>query len=160
MLTQARLKYLFNYNPDTGVFTRLVAIGGKAQIGVIAGSSDKDGYWRIGIERKMYPSHRLAWLYMTGKWPKKHIDHKNCNPSDNRFENLREATIKTNRQNIKKASIRNVLGVLGVTFYKGKFTSYIKVDGKSKNLGRFNTADEAHQAYVKAKRQFHEGCTI
>ncbi|MFW4291481.1 HNH endonuclease [Salmonella enterica subsp. enterica serovar Paratyphi C] len=46
------------------------------------------GYIRIYINKKWYLAHRLAWLYVTGKWPINVIDHINRNKADNRFINL------------------------------------------------------------------------
>src|ERR1700730_16891152 len=49
----------------------------RARVGGTAGGSRPDGYLRIGIGYQRYLAHRLAWLYMTGAWPKKAIDHIN-----------------------------------------------------------------------------------
>ncbi len=84
MLTQAELKAVLHYDPETGIFTRY----GHNK----CGSKTYQGYIGIGIKRKTYYAHRLAWLYMTGVWPSKEIDHKNRIRDDNRWVNLREAT--------------------------------------------------------------------
>lgn len=44
---------------------------------------------------------------------------------------------------------------IGVYLFKptGKFKAQLNISGKVKHLGYFNTADEAHQAYLIAKRE-------
>ena len=46
-----------------------------------------------------YVAHRLAWLYMTGEWPRHEIDQINLDRSDNRFCNLRPANRSQNSAN-------------------------------------------------------------
>lgn len=101
---------------------------------------------------------------MTGEWPTCEIDHKNCIRHDNRWDNLREAKTFANKQNQKKAQRNNRTGLLGVSPCRGKFraTIYLKKDGKKNQyyLGDYPTPELVHTAYLKAKRQLHEGCTI
>lgn len=42
----------------------------------------------------------------------------------------------------------------------GRWRGQIVLNGKSKHLGCFATEEEAHEAYLAAKRQIHIGCTI
>ncbi len=117
----------------------------------------------IGIDYKIYRAHRLAWLYVHGEMPSGKIDHKNGNPLDNRIENLRIASARMNAQNQRRAQPYNSTGVLGVGVDKarGCFKSEIRLpSGKRKFLGRFPSVELAHQAYIAAKRIYHEGCTI
>ncbi len=83
MITQQRLKELLIYDPDSGHFINKVSRGRGGKIGAIAGSPDKDGYIIIGIDRKSYKAHRLAFLYMEGYMPTK-VDHDNRIPYDNK----------------------------------------------------------------------------
>ena len=101
-------------------------------------------------------------LWITGAWPEHDVDHINGVRNDNRWSNLREVTRTVNIQNQRIAQTRNVAGLLGVSFEKArnKYKAGIVAGGKYHNLGRFNTAEEAHAAYLKAKRELHEGCTI
>jgi len=173
-LTQDRLKELLNYDSDTGVFTWRIARKGSGRlVGDVAGclaphSNGVGGKARtrdlvlIGIDYKLYRAHRLAWFYVHGSWPNK-IDHINGDPTDNRIVNLRDVTSQINSQNIRKSQPYNSTGMLGVAVDKSRncFKSEIRLpDGKKKFLGRFKTAEEAHNAYVYAKRIYHEGCTI
>jgi hypothetical protein len=106
--------------------------------------------------------HRLAWLYVTGAWPKKHLDHINGDRADNRFCNLREADDAANNQNRKRANKCSLTGVLGVTYCKQtkRYRAVIMHNRKSIHLGRFDTPEEAHAAYVGAKRVLHPAGAI
>lgn len=154
-MTSDELRSLLHYDPDTGVFTW---IAGKRK-GTIAGKGGKrgyKGYWRIYIFGKDRPAHRLAWLYMTGDWPKEHIDHVNGIRDDNRFSNLREASAIENGQNYKMPS-HNRSGYMGVHFLKAanRWVATIKVNRQQMYLGRFKTAEDASKAYLEAKAKFH-----
>lgn len=158
-LTQDLLKELLHYDPDTGVFTCRKTRGNKSA-GSVVGSIKTDGYLGFQLIEKDYRAHRLAWLYMTGEWPEVLIDHKNGNPLDNRFENLREASHSENCQNIKVATKRSKTGFLGVrkmTAPNGRisFQAAIRVDKQFIYLGTHPTAEAAHAAYMAAKRDLH-----
>lgn len=165
-LTAERVRELLNYDPETGIFTRRSGRGTRWYAGEAVGSRQKSGYIEIGLCYQRVYAHRLAWLYMTGSWPKEQIDHKNGNRADNSFANLREATQAVNSQNQRRARSDNKAGLLGVfhryhTKNSGeRFLAMISVDGRLKRIGLFPSAEEAHAAYVEAKRRLHEGCTI
>jgi hypothetical protein len=160
--TAERLRELLHYDPETGLFTREKSSQG-AKAGV-AGVVRKDGYCLVCVLGRQYLLHRLAWFYVTGKWPTDLIDHIDGNPSNNRFSNLREATKITNAQNIKGPPQHNTSGLIGATQIKatGRWRAEIRVDGgeKSWHLGIFPNAEQAHAAYIEAKRKLHEGCTL
>lgn len=134
--------------------------------GVVAGSIASrpriDGYKRVSFFGKTYLAHRVVWLLQTGNWPKQLIDHKNGDPSDNHISNLRDSDYVTNGQNIKGPYVNNTTGFLGVNFDKQnkKFRAQIRILGKKINLGLFNTAQEAHNCYLLAKRRHHSFNTI
>jgi len=155
MITQARLKELFEYNQDTGLFTRKIRTSNSTHIGDIAGYKKPNGYMCISIDHKNYYTHRLAWLYMTGIFPEHDIDHIDSNRVNNAWINLREATRSENMQNLKVSKNNNKTGYLGVSPKGCKFIAQIKHQGEHKNLGLFNTPIEAHQAYLSNKRQSH-----
>lgn len=163
MLTQAELKSKLNYDPETGLFTWLVANSSQIKVSDIAGCKHANGYILIGVNAKRYLAHRLAWLYMIGETPKNDIDHINGVRDDNRIVNLRAATRSENMQNLRKATVRNKSsGLLGATWSKAskKWQSQIKFNGKAIHLGYFNDKYAAHEAYLKKKREIHTTCTI
>jgi hypothetical protein len=84
------------------------------------------------------------------------VDHINGNPLDNRRSNLRKCTHCENMRNIK-LNIRNKLKVKGVCYDKErkKYASYIKVNGKTINLGRYDDIQKAHSAYCEASKKYH-----
>lgn len=141
MLTYESLLSRFHYDPEVGVFTRKST--GKSYL------PGKSRYISIEIDGRMYAVHRLAWLYMTGRWPIADIDHINLNRHDNRFCNLREATRSQNLAN-RKALAANTTGFKGVSKCGRKYTACISVNGRNRGLGVFETAEEAHEAYRSA----------
>jgi hypothetical protein len=155
-LTAARLRELFNYDPETGLFTRLVQTASNARVGTVAGSLNK-GYILVCVDRMRFFGHRLAWLYVHGRFPAKHIDHINGIGHDNRIVNLRECTHYENLQNIT-ARKHSTSGYVGASFHKqtGKWQSKIRLKGKHIYLGVFQSKEEAHEAYVKAKAKYHQ----
>jgi len=163
VLTQSELKENLHYNPETGFFTWIkVSKYGGVKNGDLAGTLSAEGYIVIKIDKTLYKAHRLAWLYMTGEMPTHFIDHINGDRADNRFENLRQATWKENAHNQRKPQKNNKSGFLGVTYCAPlqKFKSTITNNKKLKHLGYFATPEEAHQAYLEAKRKIHDFCTI
>jgi hypothetical protein len=149
------------YSPQDGRFTWKVAASRRYQAGRAAGSINGRGYRGIMIEGKWYAAHRLAWLYVYGQWPSGQIDHINGVRDDNRIANLRDVGQEVNLQNHRQARASSKTGLLGVSAVPGdKFIARIKSGGVKVHLGTFATADDAHAAYVLAKRALHPGCTI
>lgn len=168
-ITQDFLKSILHYNPATGVFTwrkrprehfataRIYNSWNMKHAGKIAGGlTAKSKYWGLRINSKLYLAHRLAWRYVTGVWPEHELDHINCNRTDNRMANLREAT---HSENVKNTPMRktNTSGYKGVTWHKhtGKWAAQIKVNSKHIHLGIFDTPEEAHAAYCEAAKKYH-----
>ncbi|MGC1680705.1 MAG: HNH endonuclease, partial [Pseudolabrys sp.] len=88
-LSANRLRKVLSYDPGTGKFRWRVTSGSRAVAGSIAGTRGSRGHHQIRIDGKLYQASRLAWLYMTGKWPKLEIDYINHKTSDARWTNLR-----------------------------------------------------------------------
>lgn len=159
MLTATLLRDLLDYDPDTGVFTWIRPTTNRVKKGEVAGSLTPDGRVTIMIGGVNYRAHRLAWLYMTGDWPADSIqvDHANEDPTDNKWVNLRLATDAENKQNVSKAKTHNTCGLLGASYHKatGRWTAQIRSNGRKQHLGYFASAEDAHEAYLGAKRLLH-----
>ena len=142
------------YNPVTGLFVWKNRPDIRPCVnanfrGKIAGRPNTWGHIQITINGKIYVAHRLAWLVMTGKWPKELIDHKNNIPSDNRWKNIRQASKLQNGHN-RATNANNKSRYKGVKIRKKGFQSAIQFNNKQIYLGSFATAKEAHAAYQKA----------
>jgi hypothetical protein len=163
LISATRLRELLRYDPDTGLFTWRVSVGGrgakagngKFKPGQEAGCLDGDGYRVIRLDGRLYRAHRLAWLYMTGEWPALEVDHKYGARSDNRWIMLAEKSSGGNHQN--RVCSSGSTGFLGAHLdsRSGKFASSIAADGKRWRLGLFDTPQEAHAAYLTAKLALH-----
>lgn len=156
-ITQDRLKSLLKYEQLTGEWTWLVTRNHLARAGKKAGWLDKRGYRIIEIDGKAYRSARLAYLYMTGKYPDVLVDHIDHNKGNDAWRNLREADHNENQYNQVMRS-DNTSGVKGVRWHKEscKWRADIKFKGKSIYLGLFNTIDGASQAVNSARDKLHK----
>lgn len=162
-ITQEELKKLLHYDPETGVFMRLVRRNQYAKIGDIAGWSQLlncgKKYRMIYIGNKTHYEHRLAWLYVYGELPDYEIDHINGDGCDNKIKNLRHVSRLENRKNVKKQS-NNTSGIVGVGIHKqsGLWRARISVNKLEKNLGFFNNIFDAVCARKNAeiKYGFHK----
>ena len=155
-LTQARLKELLSYDPDTGIFVWIKSTDKRISIGAVAGIVNNRGYRRIKIDGKHRRAHRLAWLYVHGVWPDGELDHMNRDKLDNRISNLR---IATRSENLQNTNIRknNTSGVKGVWLNKvrRKWVASVHINRKYKHLGHFNTIEEATAARQAAEKEFY-----
>lgn len=158
MISSKEARKWFDYSPETGKFTRLTRRG-KSKAGSELTGTKSHGYLRAILNGKSCALHRLAFLWMTGAWPAGDVDHIDGNRENNRWSNLRDVDRSTNLENIKSAKSNNKgTGLLGAYPHKsGRFYSRIQVRGSDGYLGMFDTAQEAHSAYVKAKRDMHKG---
>jgi hypothetical protein len=159
-MTADELRNLLVYDPSTGHFTWKQRVAKCIQIGSIAGNTNKIGYVTIGLRKKVYKAHRLAWLYIHGEWPDGLIDHINGDKSDNRLVNLRVVNETGNSENVRKPNKRNKSGFMGVIWFQNKWRANITINRKTKWLGDYATPEEAHAAYLGAKRLHHATCTI
>jgi hypothetical protein len=149
--TQAELKELLNYNPETGVFTWKVDKSRTAKTGRIAGRIHYRGYVIICVNGKPYPAHRLAWFYTYGSWPINNIDHLDGNPGYNAIANLRDVTQRENSQN-KQAHRNGKLVGASYNRVSGKWVAqaFVMKNTRKRHIGCFDTELEAHEAYLKA----------
>lgn len=163
-LTYERLKELLSYDEKTGIFIRIKhssRFATRSKLFEPVGTKDSKGHIQIRLDGKLHLAHRLAIFYTTGNIPNCDIDHKDGNRSNNSISNLRVGSHKQNMQNRRAASCKSETGFLGVSLTTSKkYQARITADEKDIYLGSFETAEEAHKAYLKAKRELHEFCTI
>jgi hypothetical protein len=150
------LKKILEYNPETGEWIWLISPSPKIKTGTKAGGTNNDGYVMIKINKKLYKSSILAWLYMTGKWPELEIDHKDRISHNDIWNNLREAT--RSEQNINKGMYsNNKSGTKGVHWDKrnDKWCAQIRIKGKVKFLGYFDKIEDAIYIRKLAEKEYY-----
>jgi hypothetical protein len=154
-LTADELRRLLSYDPETGVFRWKVSRSNRVKVGAVAGTICSGGYCSVWIGR-FYKSHRLAWLYVHGRWPDEMLDHVNGDPTDNRISNLREASRAENGMN-RGRNRNNASGQKGVHWYAklNKWCVSIKLEGKTRHLGYYSSLEDAANAYSEAARSRH-----
>lgn len=163
-MNQEYLKSRLSYDPETGVFIWLRPYKTFMRyLGKRAGHIEACGYRVVCIDRKIYKMHRLAFLYMTGSFPKLFIDHINRNKDDNRWINLREVTKSENGHNSNKVGVHECAwkkdkllklptGVSKRSDCVG-YLARIYINKKVKELGTYKTIEEARMVYVNYKNK-------
>ena len=151
-LTADELRAALLYDPSTGVFYRTLANGVKK----VAGTIKRSNYVHIFIGGRQRFAHRLAWLYVHGAWPDGVIDHIDGNTLNNRIDNLRDGSQAMNASNrTKVSSAKTSSKYVGVHFYKKvaakPWTAQITINSQRFYLGRFDTENEARDAYIAAR---------
>ncbi len=156
-LDQAILRRLLRYSKKTGRFVwrkrdDVRAAWNTRYAGKGAGfrwSPDGRTFYRvIRIFDWPFLAHRLARLYVTGRWPDNGIDHRNTDGEDNRWRNLRDATKVQNGAN-RGRNANNKTGFKGVSIYgkSGRYRATIQFAGKWKHIGTFDRPEAAAAAY-------------
>lgn len=157
LITADELRQIVHYDPDTGIFT-WIRPRPKIRVGQTAGYLHHIGYINIEINERIYMAHRLAWLHYYGEWPRHQIDHRDGDKTNNKIENLRDATDVENRLN-RKVRADNISKRKGVTkTVRNGVTKYIVrvgLNGERRYLGFFTDLDEAHRAYCEAAKRLH-----
>lgn len=129
----------------------------QVKAGDIAGGFNTAGYRVLSYSGHQYKIHRIIYAYYTGRWPKL-IDHINGDRSDNRIENLREATHQLNSTNTNK--VRGKIPYRGVSQADGKYVASVQCKGTRHFLGRFDTAEKAHDAYLSRRKELNPDLAI
>jgi len=121
-------------------------------------SERSDGYLQCGLTlnkvQHTVVQHRLVWYAHHQDWDiwdtsqYNYIDHRNQNKKDNRLCNLRPATDAENKQN------KDCKGCYFIEA-RNKWQTKIRINGKYKYLGYYDTYEEAHEAYLAEKRILH-----
>jgi hypothetical protein len=155
MPSQSELLRQFTYDAETGAITRRITTGYRSKAGAVVGYKGHQGYLITTVKCHPWLNHRLIWMMVHGREPSE-IDHVNGIRTDNRLCNLRECNRAENMQN-QRLRRDNKSGYPGV-FYRedaGCWIAYIAVNRKRTNLGRFGSAEEAYEAYLKSKADLH-----
>ncbi len=158
MLTADRVRELFDYDRETGWLVRKVTVSSRAIAGMRAGGTRADGYRHVSVDGRRELEHRLVWLHVHGSLPDEFVDHVNGVRSDNRIANLREVSRAENTQNNTVIRSDNQSAFhIGVSWHKKnkRWRARIGVSGKKVELGWFETAEQARDAYLKAKSALH-----
>lgn len=151
-MTQEIIKQYLNYDPYTGEFTWKTKHCSKVIIGAVAGSINR-GHRVINFAGCLYPEHRLAWLYMTGKFPDGHIDHIDHNEFNNIFSNLRDVSQKENNMN-NSLRVDNRSGEIGIYPIKRKYRVSFQVDVHVGN-NRYNKSFKTLEQAIVARNKFY-----
>lgn len=155
MLTQEKIKALFDYTDGKLIWK--VNNRSRKVAGELAGWNNDLNYRVVCVDNKQYKIHQLIWLLHYGEIPDgKIIDHINGDPSDNRIENLRLATMQENQYNSKLRK-DNKSGVKGVHLDKrsGKWKAQLIINGKKKGLGYYDDLELAELIIDEARNKFH-----
>ena len=114
-------------------------------------------YTVISYRGHTFAASHIVWRMFHGVWPVVGIDHRDGDPANNRHENLRLANPAENSQNRVARVDNGAGGLAGVSWHKlrGRWRASIGINRRQVHLGLFNTPEEAHQAYLKAKRELH-----
>lgn len=143
-LTQALVRDLFDYDPETGSLTWRNVRSKRVNIGDNAGTINDQGYRTVSVNHASCRVSRIIWLFVYGYLPENVIDHINRDRLDNRISNLREASRICNSRNSGNRK-NNTSGVKGVHWYKrcGTWHAQIMINRKSHSLGQYKDFDEA-----------------
>ena len=132
-LKQETVRRLFDYNPETGIMTRLISTSNAARAGAVVGKKLNRGYYTVRVGDHLYFLHRIIWLWWYGYFPENHIDHINRVTTDNRICNLREVSASCNIRN-SKTFTTNTSGIRGVTRYNRDHCWVAKITVNRKSI--------------------------
>ena len=133
-VTAAALRAALHYNPDTGVFTwrprepeSVYGWWNGRYAGKPAGhlkppGSGRARYRAIHLYGRDYLAHRIAWLYMTGRWPSGDIDHVDGDGLNYRIANLREASRSENLRKLSRPARYQGCSEGGLYMWKRKIS--------------------------------------
>jgi len=149
MVTQAQLKELFVYQDGFFICRK------TGKLKTIVPITNHHRYNRISIGKKAYAFHRMIFLYHHGYLPKI-IDHIDNDRTNNRIENLREATQQQNCIN-RVRHCNNKSGYKNVYWQKncGKWNVSVSINGKRQHFGMFNNLELAALVAEEVRNKYH-----
>lgn len=98
---------------------------------------------------------RVVWFLHHGYWPTKEIDHIDCNPQNDKIENLRLATRFENCQNTRFGRTRKQFKGTFQDKRNGKWNCQIQAFGKVYGKYGFSTEQEAYEARQQLATKLH-----
>lgn len=140
-----------DYQPRTGA----VVWRAGPRAGRRAGYVTSRGYRHVTVAGQEVPVHRLAWALTHGEWPDGLIDHRNGDRADNRLSNLRLCDQSGNAQNTPARNRNGKLRGVHKSTGARRYSARIVARRRCVHLGYFDTPEEAHAAYLAAKRLLH-----
>lgn len=112
-------------------------------------------YLQVDGKLKGYSVGQVAWYLYYGKWSTQEIDHIDCNPKNHKKDNLRLATRSEQcRNRISGKAGRANKGVYKRN-YGNKWSAQIWVEGMCKNLGTYDSENEAIEVRELATIMVH-----
>lgn len=155
------LNWLFRYDSDTGKLFKIREASGKLCNPEREISTVANGYLQVGITdsnglMKLFYVHQVIYYMLSGVEPLQIVDHMDGDTLNNRFPNLRLTTEAVNQRN-RGMNRNNKSGFVGVSWdkRKSKWMAHITIDGKNKNLGRYDSPEEAYQARLEYVGKFN-----
>lgn len=156
---------LLDYDPNSGQLrwrfcSWKTKAWNKKYAGIIAGSrkyriDGNKGAIEVKSGGVTRAAHRLIWEMLNGPIPDGfEIDHVNGDPFDNRIQNIRLATPSQNQWN-KGVQSNNTSGYKGVSKNGSGWRIAIQLNGITKRMGGFRSAEEAAAAYAKLAKENH-----
>lgn len=132
----------------------------KLNVKILKNKIDTKGYQNVClccIEKKYIRVGQLVCMAFLNHRPdgtqKYVVDHKNRVRNDDRLINLQ---IITQRNNVSKDK-NNKHGFIGVDINTGgRFSAKLRINGVVTHIGSYDTAEEAHNAYLKRSKLDHE----
>lgn len=152
-LTQQYVKSLFDYTD--GFLIRKTNVANTKAGDVVGSKVAKDGYSRVCVNYKDYLTHRLIFLWHHGFIPK-NIDHINLDRSDNRIENLREATNSQNTYNQARSN-RNTSGCKNVSWCNTRNKWLVRIAYNNRKFKQWHVDDFelAELLAYEAREKYH-----
>lgn len=139
----------FAYNPETGRLYKCLSVTNYAR------TIDKENMACYAVEGIRKPATHIIFKIMTGRWPKAGlvIDHRNRNRRDNRWVNLREATLSQNMYNRQPQGKSTTDEILEIGVYKHGNRYFVKIGDTT--YGRFSSREEANRIARVKRRELH-----
>jgi len=121
-----------------------------------AGWDNGEGYIKLSFLDKTYYAHHIVFFIHHGRLPIS-IDHIDGNRSNNKIENLREATLQQNNCNKRINNINKKSNVRGVhpSSNGKKWLVRISVNKKSIHIGSFEDLELADLVAQEARNKYH-----